>query len=334
MLVAGLINKMKMRSTLFFCFWLVALSECFAQDTISNPNSTEKIPYYEQLYRFRVSRVIDLGEKQNSGFSSSKSSIKNLIVDLLKEGKLHTYGGNIGDPADFQDVIADSTVINLNTNFVRSGTQGEWDPTRSYLAGDLVFAPVTNADKTVSEHQFRILADIPAPPKGEKNPFLSAAQAVDNGSEKETLEPGKIVALELIEDVIFDKRRSRLYYDILALGIVRQDDNNASEKLSYWAYISYKELSKEIVRLAHSKDLNERKRVLWQNRYNPSENKNFVDAFKLRLFHGVIRKVENPDNETIMAIFADNGRSYSESVYARWEQEMILMEKEHNLWEF
>jgi hypothetical protein len=323
---------------LIFSASLIALSltvsKTQAQDTISNPNSTEKIPYYEQLYRFRVSRVIDLKEKQNSGFDSRKSSIAKLIVDLLKEGKLHTYGGNIGDPADFQEAVADSTVINLNTNFVRSGTQGEWDPTRGYLAGDLVFAPVANADGTSSEHQFRILADIPAPPKGSKNPFLTAAQAVDNGAEKQTLEAGNIIGLELIEDVIFDKRRSRLYYDILALGIVRQDDNNAAEKLSYWAYISFKELSKEISRLAHSKDLNERKRVQWQNRYNPSEGKTFLDAFKLRLFHGVIKKVENPDDDTIMAIFLNNGRSYSESVFARWEEEMKLMEKEHNLWEF
>ncbi len=111
-------------------------------------------------------------------------------------------------------------------------------------------------------------------------------------------------------------------------------DENSLEKLSTRFYISYKELSKEISRLAHSSDLNERQRVVWQNRYNPSEGKTFGDAFKLRLFHGVIKKVENPDDETIQQIFANNGRSYTESVFARWEQEMVLMEKEHNLWEF
>lgn len=304
------------------------------QDTISNPNSIEKIPYYEQLYRFRVSRVIDLYEKQNSGFNSKKSSIAKLIVDLLKEGKLHTYGSNLGDPADFREAVADTTALNLNTNFVRSGTQGEWDATRSYLAGDLVFAPVTNPDGSVEEHQFRILTDIPAPPKGQKNPALTPAQAVDNGSEKQTLQEGDIKALELIEDVIFDKRRSRLYYDMLAIGVVRQDDANPQEKLGYWVYISYKELAKEISRLAHSKDLGERRRVQWQNQYNPSEGKNFLDAFKLRLFHGIIKKVENPDDLTIQKIFENNGRSYSESVFARWEEEMRLMEKEHNLWEY
>src|SRR5271154_2190515 len=102
-----------MRLIIFSSFLAaVVINTSCAQDTISNPNSMEKIPYYEQLYRFRVSRVIDLKEKQNSGFDSRKSSIAKLIVDLLKEGKLHTYGGNLGDPADFQESVADTTVIN------------------------------------------------------------------------------------------------------------------------------------------------------------------------------------------------------------------------------
>lgn len=324
-----------MRATLFFIFLIGIVVSAKAQDTIANPNSIDKIPYYEQLYRFRVSRVIDLNEKQNSGFNSPKSSIAKLIVDLLKAGKLHTFGSNVGDPADFQDKMADTVAFNLATQFVRSGTQGEWDATRSYLAGDLVFAPVPNPDGSVEEHQFRILADIPAPAKGQKNPPLSPAQAVDNGAEKQTLSAQNIVGLELIEDVIFDKRRSRLYYDILSLGVVLQaDDNLAEGKLAFRFYISYKEFAKEMELLAHSKDLNERRRVQWQNRYNPSEGKTFLDAFRLRLFHGIIRKVENPDDLTIQRIFENNGRSYSESVFARWEEEMKLMEKEHNLWEY
>ncbi len=312
-----------MRLTLFFCLWLVALGGCFAQDTISNPNSTEKIPYYEQLYRFRVNRVIDLNEKQNSGFNSRKSSIAKLIIDLLGEGKLHTYGGNLGDPADFKESIADTTALKMSDNFVKSDTQGEWDAKKDYLAGDKVmfqgnvFRTRNNATGAASN----------------PNPQLSGALYEDLGPMTVNLAPANIVGLELIEDVIFDKRRSRLYYDILAFGIVLQDENSM-EKLAYRFYISYKELSKEIQRLAHSKDINERQRVLWQNRYNPSEGKTFMDAFKLRLFHGVIKKVENPDDYTIQQVFDSNGRSYSESVFARWEEEMHMMEKEHNLWEY
>jgi hypothetical protein len=312
-----------MRTTLVFCCWLLALSGCFAQDTISNPNSTEKIPYYEQLYRFRVNRVIDLGEKQNAGFNSRKSGISKLILDLLGEGKLHTYGGNLGDPADFKETVADTTALKMADNYVKSQTQGEWSGTKDYLAGDMVM---------FQGNVFRVRNNVTGNASN-PNPSASPALFEDLGPMKVNLAPANIVGLELIEDVIFDKRRSRLYYDILAFGVVLQDENSL-EKLSYRFYISYKELIKEITRLAHSKDLNERQRVMWQNRYNPSEGKTFADAFKLRLFHGIIKKVENPDDDTIQQIFANNGRSYTESVFARWEEEMKLMEKEHNLWEF
>lgn len=313
-----------MRTTLFFCLWLVALGGCFAQDTISNPNSTERIPYYEQLYRFRVNRVIDLAEKQNAGFASKKGSISKLIIDLLGEGKLHTYGTNQGDPADFKEQIPDTSALKMGDNFVKSQTQGEWAATRDYLAGDMVM---------YQGNVFRVRNNITASPTNVNPQAGVGALYEDLGPMTVNLAAANIIGLDLIEDVIFDKRRSRLYYDILAFGVVLQDDNSL-EKLQYRFYISYKELMREISRLAHSKDLNERQRVQWQNRYNPSEGKNFGDAFKLRLFHGVIKKVENPDDDTIQQIFANNGRSYSESVFARWEEEMKLMEKEHNLWEF
>jgi hypothetical protein len=211
----------------------------------------------------------------------------------------------------------------MGDNFVKSQTQGEWSPTRDYLAGDMVI---------FQGNAFRVRNNITGAATN-ANPQGSAALYEDLGPMKVNLAAPNIVGLELVEDVIFDKRRSRLYYDILAFGVVLEDPNSL-EKLQYRFYISYKELMKEISRLAHSKDLMERQRVMWQNRYNPSEGKTFADAFKLRLFHGVIRKVENPDGESIQQIFANNGRSYSESVFARWEQEMVLMEKEHNLWEF
>src|SRR5258708_24985094 len=118
MSIAGLINFKMTRITLFFCCWFVALGGCFAQDTISNPNSLEKIPYYEQLYRFRVNRVIDLLEKQNTGFNSRKSGLPKLIIELLAEGKLHTYGDQLGDPADFNAAIADTVALKMSDNYV------------------------------------------------------------------------------------------------------------------------------------------------------------------------------------------------------------------------
>ena len=38
---------------------------------------------------------------------------------------------------------------------------------------------------------------------------------------------------------------------------------------------------------------------IWYNQYNSAENKNLADAFMMRLFRGVLTKVDNPDNELI-----------------------------------
>ncbi|NJM24205.1 MAG: hypothetical protein HC859_00305 [Bacteroidia bacterium] len=48
----------------------------------------------------------------------------------------------------------------------------------------------------------------------------------------------------------------------------------------------------------------------------------------------MIWKIENPDDETIFDTYRSNGRPYKEAVWATEWAEMMLMEKEHNLWEF
>ncbi len=199
-----------MRITVIFCLWFVLLGVVsFAQDTISNPNSVEKIPYYEQLYRFRVNRVIDLNEKQNTGFNSRKSPISKLIIELLGEGKLHTYGDQFGDPADFKAAIADTVALKMSDNYVRSDTQGDWDEKKDYLAGDKVI---------FKGNVFRARNNITGA-AGNADPPSNAGGYEDLGPMTVNLAPANIVALELIEDVIFDKRRSRLYYDILAFEL-------------------------------------------------------------------------------------------------------------------
>ena len=111
----------------------------------------------------------------------------------------------------------------------------------------------------------------------------------------------------------------------------------ASGEISTRFYIKYADLVAQVERLYKSRKASERNSVVWQNRYNPSESKKFTDAFKLRLFHGVVKKVENPDDASIMDIIYDKSKgrgSHAEGVYAMWEKEMEMMEKEHNLWEY
>jgi gliding motility associated protien GldN len=294
---------------LILCLLLVGFfTNGFSQrDTIVNPNSIEKIPFYEQLYRFRVWRNVNLKEKQNAAFKSAKSDIGAFIIKCIKNGSLTAYDG---DSVKAPQTVDQVLVLNAAVQ------SPPYDAKKNYVASEEAYFEGKNYLSSRNDN----VAHLPTDPQWWE---LS-------GNQTETLQPSQIEELQIVEDLIFDKRRSRLYYDILYVGIIVQKDGNYNPK----GYVYYKDLVKLIEKAAHSKDLDERDKVQWRNRYNPSENKTFVDAFKLRLFHGVIEKVENPDDRTIQNIYELNGRTIGESVFARWEEEMKMMEKEHNLWEY
>lgn len=292
-----------------FSLFLVSCYSVFAQqDTIVNPNSIERIPYYEQLYRFRVWRHIDLKEKQNTSFKSVRSDIGEFLLVNVKNGTLPIYDDKVENPTDpnvalVLNRVTDAPAFNpkyaYQANETASFNGKNYESIRPGSTGNLP----TNADWwQLSVEQIEFVT-------------------------KEVVK-----SITLIEDVIFDKRRSRLYYDIQAIGILAEVPGATEPRII--AFVKYKDFYDLVEKAAHSKDLKERDLVVWRNRYNPPENRTFVDAFKLRLFHGIIDKVENPDDLSISRIYADNGRTYGESVFARWEEEMKMMEKEHNLWEY
>ncbi|MFM8913536.1 MAG: gliding motility protein GldN [Flammeovirgaceae bacterium] len=297
-----------MRKSIVVVLLVVLGGSAFAQqDTIANPNSIDKIPFYEQLYRFRVWRNVNLREKQNAGFKSAKSDIGDFLIKVIKNGSLIAYDGD-----SVRAAYKPEDVLVLNTAVQAPAYNSQ----QNYTTTEEVSYQGKNYASTRNDNIGHLPTD---------NQWWELTQ-----NQTELLTAGQIAELQIVEDVIFDKRRSRLYYDIQYIGIIVEKDGQYNPK----GFIYYKDFVKLVDKGAHSKNLDERDKVQWRNRYNPSENKSFIDAFKLRLFHGIIEKVENPDDRTIQAIYENNGRTFGESVFARWEEEMKLMEKEHNLWEY
>jgi gliding motility associated protien GldN len=297
-----------MRKSVVVVLFVVLGGCAFAQqDTIANPNSIDKIPFYEQLYRFRVWRNVNLREKQNAGFKSAKSDIGDFLIKAIKNGSLIAYDGD-----SVKAAYKPEEVLVLNT----AVQAPVYNPKQNYTTTEEVSYQGKNYASTRNDNVGHLPTD---------NQWWELTQ-----NQTDFLTAGQIAELQIVEDVIFDKRRSRLYYDIQYIGIIVEKDGQYNPK----GFIYYKDFVKLVEKAAHSKNLDERDKVQWRNRYNPSENKSFTDAFKLRLFHGIIEKVENPDDRTIQSIYENNGRTYGESVFARWEEEMKLMEKEHNLWEY
>lgn len=271
-----------------------------------NPNSLLSIPKYEQLYKVRVWRVIDLREKQNKGFFSRGNEITKLLLKAINSGE-------IADIYQRDSLTAKLSKEEFNGRMVTQAgeTFPNWEPATDYYQGDAVSFNGKNYEAAVNS-------------KG-KNPATSTDdwQVTTRGTAVR-YEPNEIFRLTLQEDVIFDKRRSRLYYDMLAMEFAAFDQNTGTFKSLGW--FKYKDLEKMFRN--HTKD------AIWFNRYNTAENKNYADAFLLRLFHGVIDMVENPDNDRIADTYASNQRPYKEAVWAMEWEEMKMMEKEHNLWEY
>ncbi len=294
-----------------FLVWLaLALASpiLFAQEEEGqiNPNSLLNIPKYEQLYKVRVWRVIDLREKQNKGFFARGNELTKLLLSAINSGELaDIYRQDSCTTKYSKEEFAGLMVTQQGETFPK------WEPATDYYQGDPVVFNGKNYEAAVNS-------------KG-KNPSTSPNEweATTRG-QAVLYTPGEIYRIMLQEDVIFDKRRSRLYYDMLAMQFQAYDQNTGTFKSLGW--FKYKDLEKMFRN--HTKD------AIWFNRYNTAENKNYADAFLLRLFRGAIDMVENPDNDRISDTYTANGRPYKEAVWAMEWEEMKMMEKEHNLWEY
>jgi len=239
----------------------------FAQESDEqvNPNSLLRIPKYEQLYKVRVWRNVDLREKQNKGFFARGNEITKLIMDAVSSGEIadiylkDSLTEKKGKDQFFADMVAQAG----------AAPPPAWSPTDDKFQGDIVSYNGKNYEALVDN-------------KG-KNPETSKDEwQVSNAGKAIYFLPGDIYQMQLMEDVIFDKRRSRLYYDIIAVKLSAFDINTSTYKdLGWFKYIDLEKLFRN-----HPDD------AIWFNRQNTAENKNYADAFLLRLFHGVIDKVK------------------------------------------
>jgi gliding motility associated protien GldN len=285
---------------------LVGLSAqgVYDPDAVSDKNSNLNIPVYEQLYKVRVWRDMDLQEKQNKGFFAKGNEISRIIIDGIKSGAIAQVYSS--------DSLSEKTVLTKEKflqNYQRrgAGSAQNWDINATYNSPDRVL--------------YNGLAYEALGANTGSQPDISTNDwVVTTANDAVNFLPSEIRKLEIVEDIIFDKRRSRLYYDIIAIKMMAWDEDGGFFKSL--GYIRYRDLEKLF------RDNPEK--AVWFNRENTAQNRNLADAFMLRLFHASISKLENPDNLELSAILP----TWKEGVMAREWEEMKLMEKEHNLWEY
>lgn len=292
--------------TLFLLLINFSIAIAQPEERQYNPNSIDPIAHYEHHYKVRVWRQVDLTEKQNKGFFAMNGEITKLILDLIQAGELEIYkNDSLSSKVSKEDAVK---------GLVRSEATvyPDWSPSESVYQGDIrkfngqnYEAQLDNTGVTPTDS-----------PNGEWQPTQQGVAL--------SFVARDVVRLVVMEDLIFDKRRSRLYYDIQSLNLQVFDDVQGFYRPV--GIVRYKDLEAKFRQYPE--------KAVWFNRQNTAQNKNFADAFLLRLFHGVITKVENPDDQAVIEMIMANGGNRFEGVYEMYRQENLLMEKEHNLWEY
>ncbi|MDB5242348.1 MAG: gliding motility protein GldN, partial [Spirosoma sp.] len=274
-------------------------------------------------------RRIDLKEKQNQSMFSKNNEITKYLIEAMKAGLIDGYENDsvktkltpdkiqkrLIMPNSAPQLSAEEIAAGFGTENTAGGAGDGWgdakktDPKKPAAkpADDGWGAPKKAAAQPVDDGWG------PSPKK-------KATAKTTKGKGKKTITapvveaPKDTVAavpaiqgdeyfakdyniMELKEDWIFDKKRSRLYYDIQTVTIYLPSDKNTAGVETPLATFRYKDMD----RLFRS----DPKKFIWYNPQNQAQHKNLADAFDLRLFYGRITKVANPGDVDLVGMYGD-----------------------------
>lgn len=314
----------------------------FAQeraDSVENTFSVRPIPDSDILMKRTLWRRVDLKEKQNVPMFSINNEITRYLLDAAKAGLLDAYTNdscktlltpeqlrqnllvpNQAGGLSEEEIAAgfgqtsDDGWGNANQNNAATATQDDgWGaPAQPQQEDDGWGTPQRVADNNASDS---------ATTQQDQGGGWGDQASLAANTEDEFF-PNQLSLLELKEDWIFDKKRSRLYYDIQTITIVLPADQTELGIEKPIASFKYR----DVERLFRS----DPKRYIWFNEQNNAQHKNLADAFDNRLFWGRIVKYSNPENKA----FLDIHQGEKESLIKSLQFEHELMELEHGLWEY
>jgi hypothetical protein len=280
------------------------------------------------LYRITNWRRMDLKEKINQPFFSKNTEITKFLLDGVKSGVLTAYTN------DSVSTVLSGEAFSKNLQMEDTGGNGLSDEEKA--AG---FTDAAGTDdgwgnskpsSTTPKGSTKPAAGVddgwgnvtPAKTpgtgtvatKGATTPTPSASTAVEYFSRDLTI-------LEIKEDYIFDKQRSRAYNSIQTITIIIPAEKTVRGFDVPVASFRYKDLDQYF---------RSNPKCIWYNFKNTAQHKNMADAFDLRLFNARIIKQSNPGDSFLVDLY----KGEKAGLRASEQLEYKLMEFEHNLWEY
>lgn len=296
------------------------------------------IPVSDQMFRKTIWRAIDLREKQNRPMFSDGKEISRVIIDAVKRGELQAYKNDSVTSTFTAKEMSANMSYPIEAPISADADGGDWGAPAAPKKGaakkpvdDGWGAPTAASKKPASTKRVAVLDSKGKPVK--KNgkvvyktvPISSVAVAPPPPpATSAEYRPKDIYQMELSEEMIFDKKRSRMYHQIktISLKLPSTLKENVSGLEKNVATFKYADLVKVF--------RNNPQTAIWFNAQNDAQHKNLADAFELWLFNSYITKVSNPANDDLASQYGGE----REGLLAAQQTAADLVEYEYNLWSF
>lgn len=298
--------------------------------TASSTGSHRPIPPSDQMFRKSIWRQVDLREKQNKPMFSEGKEISRVILEAVKRGELQAYKNDsltstytpteVTSNMSYADETVKLSDEEKAAGFSQSDLGGGGDdwgapaPKKGAAGAKTVRQPKLGANgKPLKDRKGKIIyetvAVTPPPPPA---PPANLYRYKD------------LYEMEIKEDMIFDKKRSRMYHDIKSIQLLVPSTlaaNTAGIEKPIGTF-KYSDLVKVF--------RNNPQNAIWFNAENDAQHKNLADAFELWLFNSYITKVSNAGDSRLDDIYG----GAQQGILAAQQTAADLVEYEYNLWSF
>jgi hypothetical protein len=302
------VKKMLLASALMFGFNTVAQEKNVEE---ANASSMRNINEDQILKKLTLWRRIDLREKKNQPLFALNAEITKHLIEGVRAGVLDAYTSDTCN----KKLTLDQFNKNMKYSLGSGGLSKE-----EKEAGFGQEQPQAPAAEPVDDGWGGTTTPAPKPAGGNDDGW-GGTSSVSLGDGSIDFLAKDLYLLEIKENWIFDKQRSRQLFDIQVLSIKIPAERSPDGIEKDLACFKYKDLDAFF---------RNNPKCIWYNSENVAQHKNLADAFELRLFYGRIIKNSNPRGQYLDQIY----KNQREGLLRSQSLEQELMEFEHNLWEY
>ncbi len=279
-----------------------------------NPDSVRPIDESNIMWKQRLWRRMDLNEKQNQPFFSKGNEITKYLMEWVQSGVLQPYkNDSLKTKITKEDFLKNLVMENIGNDNALSDAEKA-----AGFGNETATGATTGVDDGWGDPKPKTPLVAGGTPSTANDPF---AQKPVVSTASDLYYAKQLSILEIREDAIFDKQRSRLYYDIQSITIIIPANMTTAGFDKNVGSFRYKDLDK----LFRSNP-----NCVWYNEQNEAQHKNMADAFDLRLFHARLTKKGNSKDDDLDTIYGGSKQGLIQSQQLEYK----LMEMEHNLWEY